>query len=299
MLIFILIRVVMPVDAIDIALAASESSADPARQQRLREEFGITGPLPLQYGRWLGGVATGNLGTSFFTGRSVAEDIRMKLPVSVEVGMLALSITLIVAIPIGILSAARQDSLSDYIFRGGAILFYAIPGFWIATLVLVFGSLWFGWAPSITYIEPWRDPVGNLKHVYLPVLLLGLGPIGTMTRLVRTQVLEVIRQDYVRTAWAKGLGPRPVYFRHVFRNSLLPIVTVVGLQIPSLLAGTVIFEQIFLLPGMGRYLLESLQRLDLFVIMGTNLFFGVILITSNLLVDISYGVIDPRVRVAR
>lgn len=297
-LVFVLIRVVIPVDTIDVALAASESNADPDHAQRLREEYGLDGPLPVQYLRWLGGVVTGDFGTSFYTRQPVASEIASKITVSAEVGLLALLITVMLAIPIGILSAVMQDSLPDYLLRGGAILFYAIPGFWIATLVLVFGSMWFNWAPSIEYVDFWRDPVKNLQHVYLPVLLLALAPIGNMIRLVRTQVLEVIRQDYVRTARAKGLAPASVYTRHVLRNSLLPIVTTIGLLVPSVVAGTVIFEQIFLLPGMGRYLLEAIQRLDLYVIMGTNLFFGALLILANLAVDMSYGFIDPRVRMA-
>src|SRR5581483_2643268 len=160
--------------------------------------------------------------------------------------------------------------------------------FWIATLVLVFGNLWFNFAPNTDYHHLWVDPAANLKQVVLPVILLGLGPMGTMIRLVRTQVLEVVRQDYVRTARAKGLSSQTVYTRHVLRNSLLPIVTVIGLQIPNVIAGTVIFEQIFVLPGVGRYLLDAVQRLDLYVLMATNLFFGSLIVFANLIVDTSY-----------
>ena len=298
-LVFVLLKIVMPIDAVDYAFADTEVGDDPVRKAELRKEFGLDGPLLVQYGRWAGGVFTGDFGTSFFTGRSVTEELKYRVPTSLELGGGALLITLIVAIPIGLLSAVRQDSAVDYATRGVAILFYAVPGFWVATLVLVFGSLWLGWAPRIEYRALWEDPLGNLHQMWLPMLLLGLSPIGTMVRLVRTQVLEVIRQDYVRTARAKGLGAREVYFRHVLRNSMIPVVTVVDLRRPRLVAGTVIFEQIFVLPGMGPYLLGSLQRLDLFVILGTNLVFGSILVFSNLLVDVSYGFIDPRIRVGR
>ena len=176
--------------------------------------------------------------------------------------------------------------MPDYIARGGAIMFYALPGFWIGTLVLVFGGRWFGWAPPIAYVEPWVDPWGNFKHVITPMLILGLSPIGIQIRLIRTQVLEVMRQDYVRTARAKGLGPRSVYSRHILRNALLPFVTVIGLALPGVVGGTVIFEQIFLVPGVGRYLLESLTRLDLYVVMATNLFFGALLVFANIIVDV-------------
>ncbi len=298
LVIFFLVRVAVPVDAVDIASAASES-VDVEREERLREEYGLSGSLPEQYIGWAGRMLTGDFGTSFFTGRSVIDEMKRRIPVSLELGTGALIITLVVAIPVGLMSAARQDSLPDYIARGGAIMFYAIPGFWIATLVLVFGSILLNWAPTIDYQNLWDDPVANLKQVWIPMVILGLSPIGTLTRLVRTQVLEVIRQDYVRTARAKGLDTRRVYFRHILRNSLLPIITVIGLQLPRLVAGTVIFEQIFVLPGVGRYLLDSVQRLDLYVIMATNLFFGMLLVLANIAVDLSYASIDPRIRLSR
>jgi peptide/nickel transport system permease protein len=298
LVIFVILRVVMPVDAVDLATADAEI-VDEVREQELREEFGLTGPLPVQYVRWLGNLLIGDFGKSFYTGRSVSSELAYRVPTSLELGAGALLITVVFAVPIGLLSAVKQDTSADYLTRGVAILLYAVPGFWVATLILVFGSIWWGWAPRIDFRPLWEDPVANLHQMWLPMLILGLHPIGTMTRLVRTQVLEVIRQDYVRTARAKGLGWQAIYFRHILRNSLLPLVTVIGLQLPRLVAGTVIFEQIFVLPGMGPYLLGSLQRLDLYVVMGTNLIFGSILVLSNLLVDLSYGLIDPRIRFAK
>lgn len=297
LLIFFLFRVLIPVDVVDIASAETESD-DPELEQRLREEFGLTGSLPTQYVRWVGNILTGDTGTSFFTRRSVTEEMMRRIPVSLELGMGALLISVFFSVPIGLMSAARQDSLPDYAARGGAIMFYALPGFWIATLVLIYGSKWFSWAPQIEYESPWADPVANFKQVIIPMLILGLSPIGVQIRLVRTQVLEVIRQDYVRTARAKGLNTTAVYFRHVLRNALLPFVTVLGLALPGVVGGTVIFEQIFVIPGVGRYLLESLNRLDLYVIMATNLFFGLLLVISNIVVDVSYALIDPRIRLA-
>jgi len=296
-LLFVLLSVVLPVDVIDIAVA--ESGSGSAAEQALREQYGFDGPLVVRYVKWLGAVVSGDLGESFFTGRSVTEELRGRVPVSVELGIGALIITVLCAIPIGMVSAAKQDSAADYLARGGAILFYAVPGFWVATLVLVFGSLWFNWAPATKYQQLWEDPRANVAQLVLPMLILGLQPIGTMVRLVRTQVLEVLRQDYVRTARAKGLSSQNVYFRHVLRNTMIPLVTVIGLQLPRLVAGTVIFETIFVLPGVGRYLLDSLQRLDFYVVLGTNLFFAVLLVVANLVVDISYGFIDPRIRLAK
>ncbi len=293
--IFFLFRVLVPVDVVDIASAETETD-DPELEQRLREEFGLTGPLPVQYVNWLGNILTGDTGTSFFTRRSVTEEMVMRIPVSLELGMGALLISIVLSVPIGLMSAAKQDSLPDYVARGGAIMFYALPGFWIATLVLVYGSKWFQWAPQIEYEHLWVDPVANVKQLIIPMLILGLSPIGVQIRLVRTQVLEVIRQDYVRTAHAKGLSTTTIYFRHILRNALLPFVTVLGLALPGVVGGTVIFEQIFVIPGVGLYLLESLNRLDLYVIMATNLFFGGLLVLSNIAVDVSYAFIDPRIR---
>lgn len=294
-LLFVLLSEVLPVDVVDIAVA--ESGGGLEAEAALREKYGLEGPLVVRYVKWVGRVVSGDLGTSFYTGRSVTEELLARAPVSLELGIGSLALTVLCAIPIGMISAAKQDSAADYLARGGAILFYAVPGFWVATLILVFGSLWFNWAPSVAYQQLWEDPRANILQVILPMLILGLQSIGTTTRLVRTQVLEVLRQDYVRTARAKGLSSRDVYFRHVLRNSMIPLVTVVGLQLPRLVAGTVIFETIFVLPGVGRYLLDALQRLDFYVVLGTNLFFATLLVVANLLVDISYGLIDPRIRV--
>lgn len=296
LLVFFLLHVAIKSDTVDL-LVAEYGTNDPSFEEQLRSEFGISGSLPSQYLHWVGDLLSGDLGKSLFTKREVTSELRYRLPVSLELGIGALAITLVVAIPIGILSAVKQDSLPDYLLRGGAILIDVVPGFWLATLLLVFGSLWFGWAPPIQYKSLWADPLENIRIMFVPMILLGLSPSGSMIRLVRTQVLEVMRQDYVRTAKAKGLATVPMYSRHVLRNSLLPIVTVIGLRLPTLVAGTVIFEQIFSLPGVGRYLLGSLQRLDYPVIQSTNFIFGLLLIMSNLVVDLSYGWIDPRVRV--
>lgn len=297
LVVFFVLRVVIKVDAVDLKFAGAGVN-DPQRAQQLRQELGLTGSLTSQYLHWMGNLLRGDLGKSFYTGRTVSEEMRQRVPTSLELGIGALFITIVLAIPIGILSAVRQDSAADYLARGGATLFDAIPGFWVATMILVFGSLWFTWAPPIQFHTLWSDPWANLKQVALPILLLGLAPIGTMVRLVRTQVLEVVHQDYVRTARAKGLSARSVYSRHVLRNAMLPIVTVVGLQVPTLVAGTVIFEQIFVLPGAGRYLLDAIQRLDLYVILGTNLLFGTLIVLSNIAVDASYALLDPRIRLS-
>lgn len=293
--VFLLLHLAIRTDTVELLLAQYGTS-DPQLADTIREEFGLDNSLPEQYLRWVGNIAQGDLGSSFFTKRTVTSELANRLPTSIEVGIGALILTMLIAIPIGVISAVRQDSLTDYGLRGSAILIDAIPGFWTATLVLVFGSVWFGWAPPLQYKPLWEDPVANIKIVLLPMILLGLQPIGSMIRLTRTQVLEIVRQDYVRTARSKGLGTKAIYTRHVMRNALLPIVTVVGLQLPRLVAGTVIFEQIFGLPGVGRYLIDAIGRLDYPVIQAVNLVFGLTLVLSNLIVDVSYGWIDPRIR---
>jgi peptide/nickel transport system permease protein len=294
-LVFVLLHVAIRADTVDLLIAQYQSN-DPTLADRLREEFGLNASLPQQYLRWAGNLLRGDLGTSLFTRRPVAEELAYRLPTSIEVGLGALLLTAIVAIPIGVISAARQDSLPDYVLRGGAILIDAVPGFWAATLVLVLGTASIRIAPPLEYRQLWENPAANLAIVAAPAVLLGLQPIGSVVRLVRTQVLEVVRQDYVRTARAKGLAVRPVYVRHVLRNAMLPVVTVLGLQLPRLVAGTVIFETIFGLPGVGRYLLDAIGRLDYPVIQATNLVFGLTLVLSNLLVDLSYAWLDPRIR---
>ncbi len=295
LLVFFLLHVAIRADTVDILIAQYQSN-DPGLADRLRREFGLNTSLVTQYLRWAGNLAHGDLGSSLFTRRTVTSELAHRLPTSVEVGLGAMLLTIVVALPIGVLSAVKQDSLPDYVLRGGAILIDAVPGFWAATLVLVFGSVWFGWAPPLAYRQLWEDPVANLKIMLAPVILLGLQPIGSLVRLVRTQVLEIARQDFVRTARAKGLASRQVYTRHVMRNALLPVVTVLGLQLPRLVAGTVILETIFGLPGVGRYLLDAIGRLDYPVIQATNLVFGLTLVLSNLAVDLSYAWIDPRIR---
>lgn len=295
MLVFFLLHAVVPTDTVDV-LVAFYGINDPALADQLREEFGLRGSLPSQYVDWASGLVRGDLGTSLFTKRSVASELGRRLPISLELSLAALCLTLLIAIPIGMLSAIRQDTPVDYVLRGGAVLTNALPDFWAATLVLVFGSVWFGWAPPLEYRPLWVNPGEHLRLMAVPIVLVALAPIAAMVRLVRTQVLEVARQDYVRTARAKGLSARHVYLRHVLRNSLLPIITLIGLQLPRLIAGTVIFEQIFGIPGVGRYLLQAIGRLDYPVIQSTNLVIGLFLILTNLVVDLSYAWVDPRIR---
>jgi peptide/nickel transport system permease protein len=295
LLVFVALRVALPTDVID-RIVGEYGRNDVERQQRLRQSLGLSASLPQQYLRWLGDLARGNFGRSLHSGIPVTTEMRRRIPVSLELGLVGLASSVLLAIPIGMVAAAQQDRWPDYILRGAAILLNAVPGFWIAILVLTFGSIWFQWAPPIKFRYLYEDPWEHLKIMLTPALLIGLTPSGGLIRLVRTQMLEVLRQDYIRTAHAKGLLPRTVFFRHALRNSLIPVVTVIGLSLPTIVAGTVIFESIFIIPGMGRYLVDSVNNLDYPVIQATNLFFAVLIVAANLAVDISYAYLDPRIR---
>jgi len=226
----------------------------------------------------------------------VLEQIAPRWPVTLELGLLGLIISLMISLPIGILSALRQDTWGDYIARSFAILCIAVPGFWLATLVIVLPSIWWGWSPPIAVVQITKDLMGNLKMFVIPAAILGFATAGIIMRLTRTMMLEVLRQDYVRTAWAKGLRERVVVIRHALKNALIPVITLIGLYIPVLIGGTLIIEQIFSLPGIGRLLFDSIRVRDYPIVTGLTLIFTIATVLINLLVDLAYGFLDPRIR---
>jgi peptide/nickel transport system permease protein len=216
--------------------------------------------------------------------------------VTFELSVLALLVALAIALPIGTYSALRQDTRGDYIARSFAILLLAVPSFWLGTMVMVFPSIWWGWSPEVNYVRFSDNPWQNLKQMALPAIVLGAGLSAITMRLMRTMMLEVLRQDYIRTAWAKGLPETLVVARHALRNALVPVITLVGLQVPFLIGGAVIIEQIFVIPGMGLLLLDAVNQRDYPIITGVFLVVGLVVALVNLLVDLSYGVLDPKVR---
>jgi peptide/nickel transport system permease protein len=309
LLVFVGLRVAIPYDVVDKMLSSYDAAGfaedDPELRAQLEEELGLTGSIPAQYARWVGlawfwggdtGILQGDFGRSLKTNRPVLEEIKNRVPVSFELGVWAQFTAIIVSVPLGVWAAVAQDKAPDYGLRSIAILLNAVPSFWLAVLALVFGSLWFGWTPPLEYHYFWEDPLSHLKIVLIPAIIIGLTPSGGLLRLVRTQMLEVMRQDYVRTARSKGLGESSIMYKHALRNALLPIVTVIGVGLPNVIAGTVIFEQIFLLPGMGRYLVDAVNALDYPVIQGLNLIFAMLLLMSVIVVDVSYALLDPRIR---
>jgi peptide/nickel transport system permease protein len=262
----------------------------------IKHNLGLDVPVYVQYFRWVGNIVLhGDFGKSMWTTTSVISEIGAAWPVTLELGLLAIIISQLIALPIGIFSALRQDTWGDYVSRSFAILFMAIPGFWLATLVMVFPSIWWGWTPSIVYIPFVKDPIASLGMFILPAFVLGLNGSGSTMRMTRTMMLEVMRQDFIRTAWAKGLRERVVVTRHTLKNALIPVITIIGMQLPSVIGGAVIIETIFGLPGMGRLIVTSTTQRDYTMVSGVMLFFAIGLVLINIVVDLMYGVLDPRV----
>jgi len=266
-------------------------------RDELMHVLGLDMPIHIQYGRWIGNlVLHGDLGTSLRTQRAVAEGIAPRVPVSLELGLIGIIVGLLIAIPVGVYSAIRQDTPGDYMGRSIAIGFISIPNFWIGTMVVVFPAIWWQWTPPIQYVPFAQNPIENLGQFMIPGVVLGLVLSGTTMRMARTMMLEVLRQDYVRTAWAKGLTERTVVMRHALRNALIPVLTTMGLNVPIMIGGTVIIEQIFCLPGMGRYFLDALSKRDYTTVCGLNLVIACFILVANLLIDLSYAYLDPRIR---
>jgi peptide/nickel transport system permease protein len=295
-IVFITVRLI-PGNIIDLMLSQNDVSASKQTREQLEALLGLDTPMYIQYFKWMGTLLfKGSLGNSLWTNTPVMDEILQRLPVTFELGIMALLVSLIVGIPIGVYAALKQDSTGDYVLRTLSILALAIPGFWVGTLVMVFPSIWWGWSPSVRYVSFSQDPWGHLGQLVIPALILGKAFSAIIMRLTRTMMLEVLRQDYIRTARAKGLSVGTIVMRHALRNALIPVVTLVGLQAPLLFGGAVILEQIFVIPGMGLLLLEAVGSRDYPTITGVFLVIGVSVVLINLLVDMSYGFLDPKVR---
>ncbi|MBI1338795.1 ABC transporter permease subunit [bacterium] len=294
LIVFLAIRMI-PGDVIDVMLAQNDIATD-ADRAALEAALGLDRPVLEQYFVWAGKALQGDLGNSLWQNTSVSGLLAERIPITFELGALALLVSISVAIPIGIYSAMRQDTAGDYIARSFSLIMLAVPGFWLGTLVMVFPSVWWRWSPELEFVGLFEDPIRNLSHIIVPAVILGLSMSAVTMRMTRTMMLEVMRQDYIRTARAKGLSENMVVFRHALRNSLIPVVTLIGLQAPLLIGGAVILEQIFVVPGMGLLLLEAVSQRDYPIVTGVFLVVGVAVLLINLAVDISYGFLDPRVR---
>ncbi len=294
-LVFGMLRL-MPGDVLYAVLEENLVNTPLADIEKVKAEFGLDKPIHMQYLTFIAGVARGDLGKSLRDKKPVMDKIISRLPVTLELALLAMAWSLAIAIPIGVISAVRQDTPLDYLFRGVAIAGISLPSFWLGTLAVVLPALWFRWIPPLVYTPINVDVWINLKQFIIPSLILGTLLAGRTMRMTRTMMLEVMRQDYIRTAMAKGLRESVIVYRHALKNALIPVVTIVGLEAAFLIGGTVVIESIFSLPGMGRLFIEALTFRDFPVIQGLNVMIATWVILMNLLVDLSYSLLDPRIK---
>jgi peptide/nickel transport system permease protein len=279
-----------------VQIMAGEEALTKEQEAQLLADLGLDKPIHIQYLVWLSKVMRGDFGKSYATGLPVMDQILQRLPVNIELMIIAFTFVIIVGIIFGMVSAALQFTGFDYGIRVLAIIGYCIPNFWLATIFVLIGSLVFPWLPVLEYVPFSEDPWANLRGMIIPGFVLGLAHLSYVLRMTRSSFLEQMRQDYVRTARAKGLTENLVFFRHLTKNSLIPIVTIIGLQIGSMIGGFVLTEEVFVLPGIGRLLLEGILQRDFNIILGIILLLSAVFLTSNLLVDIVYAWLDPRIK---
>ncbi len=285
----------LPSDVIDVMLG-ERGEATPELRAQLEEKYSINGSIATQYVEWLGDIVRGDFGVALTTGRPVSEDLKQRVPITFQLGVMALVVSILVAIPVGIISSIKQDTIWDFIARSVSIGFLAVPSFWLAMLIIAYGFTWFGWTPPLNYRDLWDDPMANFQIMIVPALILGAGMSGTVMRMTRSMMLEVMRQDYTRTARAKGLSQTTIVIRHALRNAILPVITIVGLQVSVVVGGTVVLEQIFSIPGMGTLLLQAINTRDYPVVQAVVLLSAFVVVASNFAVDVAYTIVDPRVR---
>ena len=293
MIVFLMVRL-LPGDIIDIFTAGDISITDEQREE-IREQLGLSGSYPEQYWNWLSGAVQGDFGESLRNTAPVSEILLDALPITLELVFLGLLIAVLVGVPLGVISAVRRDSVHDYASRVGGLVGVSIPSFWLATLLLLFTSRVFEWVPPFSYVSPFDDPWENFQQFILPALSISVFTMAIVMRMVRATMLEVLNLDYVRTARAKGLAWRRVVFKHALRNALIPVVTIVGFEVGVLTSGAAIVEIIFGLPGVGWNLLQAIFNRDYPLVQATAVLLATIFIVFNLLVDMLYSVLDPRI----
>ena len=296
-IVFLAVRFI-PGDIVDIMADSmwweGEQGVD---QEALRRMLGLDVPVHVQYGRWMGDILLrGSFGESLFGGWPIGERIAGRLPVSIQLGGMAIVIGLVIALPVGIYSAIRQDTAADYVGRTAAVIGMATPNFWLGMMVMLYPAIWWGWSPPVELIKFKQDPLGNVGMFFIPALILGTAMSAATMRMTRTMMLEVLRQDYIRTAWAKGLKERVVIIRHATKNAFIPVLTLIGMQLPLLIGGSVILEEIFVLPGIGRLFIDALDFRDYPVVSAINLIPATAVLLSALLIDMLYPYFDPRIR---
>jgi peptide/nickel transport system permease protein len=295
-IIFFSLRILAPVDIVEQSLSEGAAASDVVLRQQLRREFGLDQPMPLQFVSWLTGALRGDLGTSWMSGRPVVENILQALPVSLEITLLALLLALIIGIPIGVLSAVHQNTWLDYGLRFIAVVGLSIPSFVVATVLLVTPSIFWSWSPPPGYKAPWENLTTHVVQMLLPLAALAIGVAAVQVRMLRSTLLDVLRNDYVRTGRAKGLPEQLVISRHALKNCFIPVITLLGTQVSFTLGGSVVLENIFSLPGLGRLTLMAIDKGDFPQLQANILYLLLIYVIMNLVVDLSYGWFDPRIR---
>jgi peptide/nickel transport system permease protein len=298
LLLFLVVLLIdlIPGDIVDLMLAERTGSNDESARAALEEQLGLTKPLPIRYVDYTIRAVQGDLGSSLWTQRPVTELILGRSMASIEIGVLSIILGSFTGIVIGAISAVRQDGWLDYFLRSVSIVGISVPTFAIATGVVILPAIWWGIAPSLRYVSFTEAPWAHIKIVLLPSIVLGIGLSATIMRLTRTTMLEVLRQDYIRTAHAKGVAEMAVVYKHALKNAMIPVVTVLGLQVAFLIGGSVIVESVFAIPGIGRLLLSAISNRDYPIVQGVVLVIGVFVMVTNLLVDVSYAWLDPRIR---
>ena len=281
----------------DPARVLAGTDADAAGLEEIREKYGLNAPLPLQYVRWLGLAVRGDLGESIRTRQSVAGTVATKLPITLELACLSLLVAIAIAIPAGVIAAVRRNTPWDVLASGLSLCGVSVPNFWLGIMLILLVSVRLGWLPASGFVPLTEDPVANLKRMLMPALVLGTGLAAVLMRQTRNAMIEVLSADYVRTARAKGLAQAAVVVRHALRNGLIPVVTILGLQMGALMSGAVVTEQIFVLPGFGRLIVESVFTRDYPLVQGVVLITASSYVLINLLVDVSYTVLNPRIRI--
>ena len=298
--VFMFVRLALP-GGVARQIIGDEGTYSEADLRRVEAELGLRGNVftyTRDFALWLGGVARGDLGTSYLSQRGVASDLADKLPVTFELGLLGLATGVALAVPLGVLAAVKRDRPADYLSRSWAALMLAVPDFWLALLIVAFAGRIgaFHWLVPSTFVRFTQHPLHNLSGLAVPACILGLGIAGGLLRLTRAQMVEVLNQEYIRTARAKGLRNAEVIYRHAFRNALIPVVTMIGLRVPVLVGGAVILETIFNIPGIGRFFVNAMGQRDFPVVQGVMALVAATVVFSNLLVDLTYAWMDPRIR---
>jgi peptide/nickel transport system permease protein len=294
--VFLIMRVI-PGDVTLLILGGDQTGRiDPQQLAAMRHQLGLDQPIAVQFGTWLWGVLRLDFGTSLWTGQPVIEEVLIRLPLSLEVAILATIVSVLLAIPLGMVAAVRQDSWVDYVIRVVSIGGQAIPSFWVGILVILFLVIYFGWGPPLEFTPPWVDPWANFQQLVWPVATVGYRYAAVTTRMTRSTVLEVLREDYIRTAWAKGLRERAVVIRHALKNAMLPVITLVGTEFAFLIGGLVVTETVFTLNGVGRFVVDAVAHRDYPVVQALVFLIALCFVVVNLLIDLTYAWFDPRIR---